>query len=198
LAAATQGRGLFTISTDRFGPRVTSMSPTTPLTPPLTTITVNFNEAVDPRSLSVNNQAAARKQVLISLLASTEYRRNSVASYYINLLGRPSRPSNAELDGWVSQMAAGQTDEQIIASFLITPEYDGKAQANQTGTTLQRWIKQVYLDLLQRPASPQEITDAETAINGGTSRFNFALNTILKGTEYRTLLLQGWTRQYLR
>jgi hypothetical protein len=55
LAAATQGRGVFQISTDRAGAHVASFSPTTPSNPGFGSITINFNKPVDPRSFNNPN-----------------------------------------------------------------------------------------------------------------------------------------------
>jgi hypothetical protein len=53
LAVATLGRGTFEISTDRLGPQVVSVSPTTPIAPGLSTITIAFSEPVDARTFTV-------------------------------------------------------------------------------------------------------------------------------------------------
>jgi hypothetical protein len=52
LVAATEGRGVFQINTDRVGPRVSSVTPSTPVAPGLGTITVTFNKPVDPRTFT--------------------------------------------------------------------------------------------------------------------------------------------------
>ena len=54
LVVATLGRGAFSISINTNGPAVTSVSPATPVTPGLSSIVVNFNEAVDPRTFTLN------------------------------------------------------------------------------------------------------------------------------------------------
>jgi hypothetical protein len=51
LAAAVQGRGVFEVSTDRFGPRVVSVTPTTPVSS-FNSITVTFDRSVDPASFT--------------------------------------------------------------------------------------------------------------------------------------------------
>jgi hypothetical protein len=52
LVAATQGRGVFEISTDRAGAHVASFSPVSPSSPGLRSITVTFNKPVDPRTFT--------------------------------------------------------------------------------------------------------------------------------------------------
>jgi hypothetical protein len=63
----------------------------------------------------------SRTNLALELLSSTEYRANVVGGFYTKLLGRSA--SGSETDGWVAAMAAGNTDEQVITSFLTTNEY---------------------------------------------------------------------------
>jgi hypothetical protein len=51
LAAATQGRGVFTISTDLLGPHITGISST----PGKAAVTITFNEGIDPTTLTTSN-----------------------------------------------------------------------------------------------------------------------------------------------
>jgi hypothetical protein len=55
LVVATLGRGVFKISTNTNGPRVTAISPNTPVSPGLSSVTVTFNEPVDPRSFTTGS-----------------------------------------------------------------------------------------------------------------------------------------------
>src|SRR5262249_54108604 len=121
LAAATQGRGVFTISTNLTGPRVIGMTPSTPLSPPLTTVTLTFDRPVDPRSFTADSLAAARATVVNALVTSNEYRSGLVTGYYTNLLLRT--PSAGEVAGWVGQLGRGLTQEQVIAQFVGGNEY---------------------------------------------------------------------------
>jgi hypothetical protein len=52
LVAATEGRGIFEISTDRAGAHVVSFSPITPVSPGLRSITVTFSKPIDPRTFT--------------------------------------------------------------------------------------------------------------------------------------------------
>src|SRR5262249_47488280 len=49
VVVATQGRGTFQISTDVLGPKVTAVSPATPVAPGLSAVVVNFGQPIDPR-----------------------------------------------------------------------------------------------------------------------------------------------------
>jgi hypothetical protein len=52
LAAAVQGRGTFVISVDVFGPRVVSYTPTTPSAAGIASVTVTFNERINPATFT--------------------------------------------------------------------------------------------------------------------------------------------------
>ena len=54
LVVATLGRGAFSISINTNGPAVKSVTPATPVSPGLSSIIVNFNEAVDPRTFTLS------------------------------------------------------------------------------------------------------------------------------------------------
>jgi hypothetical protein len=54
LVAATGGRGAFLISTDHIGPHVVSVSPATPVSPGLSSVTVTFNEAINPATFTTS------------------------------------------------------------------------------------------------------------------------------------------------
>jgi hypothetical protein len=70
LAAATQGRGVFTISTARSGPAIVNVTPATPVdNGPLTQVNVTFNTPVDPRTFNADQNNIAR--TVLSLIALT-------------------------------------------------------------------------------------------------------------------------------
>jgi hypothetical protein len=53
LAVATQGRGTWVINTDIHGPIAKAVNPSTPVQPPLSSVVVTFNKAVDPRTFTL-------------------------------------------------------------------------------------------------------------------------------------------------
>lgn len=70
LAAATQGRGVFTISTARSGPAIVDVTPATPVdNGPLTQVNVTFNTPLDPRTFNADQNNIAR--TVLSLIALT-------------------------------------------------------------------------------------------------------------------------------
>jgi hypothetical protein len=83
---------------------------------------VNQLNVVPPAQLG-----ASRGSVAFQLLVSGEYRRLLVASFFNKYLGRnkpiPPSPGDVELNPWVNLLAAGATQEQIIANMLASAEY---------------------------------------------------------------------------
>jgi hypothetical protein len=194
LAAATQGRGVFTISTDLNGPHVVTMTPSTPLSPPLTTVTVTFNSPVDPRSFTTDNLAAARATVVSGVLASSEYRAGLVTSYYTNFLLRT--PSAAEVSAWVGQFARGLTQEQVIAQFVGGNEYFNlPAKGNGSNAT---WIGAVFQDLVGRAPTAAEAAQLTADLNAGQPRSQVALNDLLTTATYQSALVTAYYTQYLK
>jgi Ca2+-binding RTX toxin-like protein len=74
-----------------------------------------------------------RAQVATAVLTSDEYRTLLVQSYFERFLGRT--PAAAERSPLVSQLAAGATDEQVIAGMIGSAEYFGRVPSFTARTT---------------------------------------------------------------
>src|SRR5262249_44269288 len=73
LAAAVQGRGVFTISTARSGPAIMSTTPDTVTDDgAVSDITVTFNTPVDPRTFTADANNLARTALALIALTSTD------------------------------------------------------------------------------------------------------------------------------
>ena len=57
--------------------------------------------------------------------ALTAAKRNFVASLYHDVLGRPSPPSDAEIDHWVSSLDGGMSRTQVASFFVTSDEAHG-------------------------------------------------------------------------
>jgi hypothetical protein len=192
LAVATLGRGAFTISTNTLGPAVVGISPNTPQLPAITQATVSFNEPIDPRSIAVTQDAAARGVIVNALDHSPEYRANLVVGWYTQFLQRT--PSPAEINLWVGQLNLGQTQEQVMATILGSPEYfQNPNKGNNDNAT---WVKSVYQDTVGRQPTGTELSTALAHL-ATMSRSQVALNDILSGTPYRTTLITNYYLKYL-
>lgn len=203
LAAATQGRGIFTIATDRFGPTVASVSPGTPVNPPLndsnpthspTSITVNFNEPLDPRSLVLSTEEANRSAVVgNSLIHNTTYYSNLIKQYYQTFLQRA--PKSTELNAGIASLRAGVTDEKFISTMLGSVEYFTSPRVASNNTN---WVNAIYNDLLLRTPTQTELNATLNSLGLNVSRTNTAFNLVLTSDEYRTNIITGYFNKYLR
>jgi photosystem II stability/assembly factor-like uncharacterized protein len=69
----------------------------------------------------LNNGTLTRSQVADALLTSAEYRQRLVGQFFSTYLGRA--PAPAETTNYTNAIAAGATDEQLIAQILSSNEY---------------------------------------------------------------------------
>jgi hypothetical protein len=193
LAAATQGRSAFVISTDVLGPRVVTISPPTPVLPAITQVTVTFNETIDPRTFTPDNDVAARRQIVNAIDHSNEYRTILVTSYYQRFLHTPTA---SEVSPWVTYLAT-HTDEQLIATLVGSAEYFSNASKGNNDTTT--WVNAIYNDLLGRPPTSPELSLAlaNLSTNTTSTRATVALD-VLRTPDYRTVLLNTFYAQVLK
>src|SRR5262249_37308963 len=103
-----------------------------------------------------------------------------------DLLGVAAAP--LEVSQNVSLLAAGGTPEQIIANLLSDDRYFNQVRIghNVAGDDT-NFVKQVFVDLVQRPASTAEVNTNVTNLSTAelTARYGQAL-TVLNDTPYRT------------
>jgi hypothetical protein len=142
-----------------------------------------FQATVDAARAPVHSQFA------LAYVTSTEERSDIITGYYVKYLGRT--PSAAEVAGWVALLQQGETPEQVIASFVSSPEYFQKQ-----GGTNSDWLNQVYQDLLGRAPDPgsQGFLDQ---LNAGVPLSVIAA-ALLGSTEYRTDLITQVYTTYLQ
>ena len=146
LAAATQGRGVFTLSTARSGPAVVSVTPTTPVdNGPLTQVNVTFNTPVDPRTFNADQNNAPRTVLaLIALtsldvadtrtaeLVSTYLNRQATSTdvisarstwFFTNPNGSIVQVADAALAGVLTNSTRADGELRLTAQLVATAEY---------------------------------------------------------------------------
>src|SRR5262249_52076648 len=128
----------------------------------------------------LNAFQAPRLAAAQAIAGSAEAEGNAVRGYYQQFLGRT--PSQAEVNGWVNQLLAGTTREQVIAAFVSSAEYIQKHPGNS------QLVDQLYLDLLGRQRAAAE-TGFVTALNNGTATPAEVATAILQSTEYAQRLV---------
>jgi RHS repeat-associated protein len=89
-----------------------------------------------------------RQQVVQMFTSSSEYRLDLVTEDYLTYLHR--FPGPGEVNPFVQLLANGDTDEQVAAIFLCSPEYFHK----RGGGTNDGFLKALYPDVLDRPIDP--------------------------------------------
>ncbi len=133
---------------------------------------------------------STRPAVALSLLTSDEYRKNLVSSFYSTLLHRGATAN--EIAFWLSAFSANLTDEQVEAQFLGSGEYFALA-----GGTNEEWVNHLFLDVLGRPPTGDELLIFTSNLKSITS-YAFLANYLLSSDEARTLLVNGYYAAFLR
>jgi hypothetical protein len=115
----------------------------------------NLQIPFDPAgaSTTLSNLFAAyapqRLAVINSILTGVEYRTNIVKKAY-GFIGSTGRaPSGAELSAGLGALAAGTTDEQLIASVMGSPEYFQRAHeiVGNTQVNNTTFVQALYIQL---------------------------------------------------
>jgi hypothetical protein len=90
---------------------------------------------------------------------STETRTDQVNAWYRQFLGRSA--SALEVQGWVTALAQGASEEQVMSTILGSREFYTRAQmlqATGTGSANERFVKALYQVTLHRNPSTSEMT----------------------------------------
>ena len=135
------------------------------------------------------SRGASRQDVATAFLNSSEYRGDLVNAIYQQLLGRP-----ADIGGtgfWVGQMQFGLSAEQVMAAIAGSGEYFARHGSTNAG-----FVAGLYHDLLGRTPGPAEIANWTSAVSGGISPSDVALQ-FLGSNEYRGNLINSYYQAYL-
>jgi hypothetical protein len=153
------------------GPVVVATTPTTAQSPPLTTVTVSFNEAVNVNSFNLAGNQQARTSAAFQLASSTEGLTNRASDLISTYLHRAASPAEAAAYGGLltetlaTAQAGGSAnaDADVVSRLVASAEYFTAAVNNApTGTQPnQAWLSQVYLDLLGRLPNGTDPTAAQ-------------------------------------
>ncbi len=122
-------------------------------------------------------------------LQSGEYASDWIVKDYQQYLGRT--PNGSEIGYWTNVLASGSTDDQVLAGFLSSEEFYGRA-----GGIDKAWVDALYLDLLGRGADPVGEAYWLNQLAGGASRYDVVLG-IVSSREHESLVVAGDYQQYL-
>jgi hypothetical protein len=120
---------------------------------------------------------------------SDEYFTNLVTQDYLQLLHRT--PAAAEVHSWIGLFKAGLSDEQVLAGFTSSAEYN-----LQAGSTDQAWLVALYHDVLGRdPDAPGEAAWLQ-ALAAGATRFSVAYG-VATSVEHDSIVVESDYQRYL-
>jgi virginiamycin B lyase len=129
---------------------------------------------------------------------SPEARQRLVDSWFVQYLGHA--PINGQDQYFINQLLAGASEEQVLSSLLGSAEYYqdapqvpgvGGGAPSQTAA-----IKALYLQLLNRQASPADLSYWLGQI-GTVGQAGVALG-VLQSAEYRTVAVEGYFTTLLK
>jgi hypothetical protein len=121
---------------------------------------------------------------------SPEYRTNWLENNYQSILGRAG--GQIELAGWLVAMQEGMNEQQVLADFLLSPEYLGRV-----GNTNQGWITGWYQNLLGRAPDAPSLNIWLQDLASGTLSAAAIERAIENSTEAYSLDVQNAYRNIL-
>jgi hypothetical protein len=132
----------------------------------------------------LNAYALQRQTEITALITSMEYRTDLVNGWYMKYLHRTTDAGG--LAGSIAALAAGATDEQMIADLVGSTEYFQLHSGNNTS-----FLQSVFTDILGRAIDTGAQTFFQNQLASGISRTNLAME-LLSSTEYRNNMVGGF------
>jgi hypothetical protein len=176
LAAALQGRGVFTISTTTSGPSVTGTVPSAPAVGPTASATVTFNEPVQPGTFTTTGDSTARASVINSILSSTPYLTARATALYNQYLHLPptQAPAAKLLAPYITDLNSGNGEISTVVALITSPAYLTYVKAHNSDVDANvNYLLQVYQDLFG-------VTLATTTDQSGQTHFTDTMAELLR------------------
>ena len=148
LAAALQGRGVFTLSTCTTGPGVvnSNTTPSTASTSPAGSVQLTYNEPVQPSTFNTSGEANARAAVVDSMLASPTYLQVRLQQLYAEFHLSFSTATASAIQSYEKMLNAPNGETAVTVALLGSTIYYQTVGGNNNAS----WLNQVYEDLLGR------------------------------------------------
>jgi hypothetical protein len=132
----------------------------------------------------------SRSQLAALILTGSEYRTKEVLSFFPRFLGRKPTPAD---QAFVNAVVFSALDlDSIVNLFISSPEYFAHA-----GGTNVDFVRRLYQDFLQRPASPGDLSAWTKLLAAPNGRAQVA-SSIRNSTEAIGRAVQGIFTQFLR
>jgi hypothetical protein len=138
----------------------------------------------------LNSGQLTPQQVAFGIEQSPEYQGDVIDQLYVKLLGRHIEPGGVAF--YLNLYAQGVTTLQIEADIVASPEFFA-----HSGGTNATFVGAAYEDILNRPATQDEINGWVAALNGGLTRDQFA-NGIVFSQEGLNAAVQQMYITFLR
>ncbi len=132
------------------------------------------------------NPVLQQNSMVQSILGSTEYQTHFVEMVYENLLFRLGDP--AGLGFFVSQLAAGVSEQLVMSEVITAPEYEVRHGGSTKG-----FVDGLYQDILGRPFDPVGESFWVDLLDSGQLAPYVAVDAFLGSTEAEHLLLSNST-----
>jgi len=195
LAVATLGRGVYDISTDRIGPIVIAYTPALPSSPGLSSVTVTFDHAVDPRTflpsdvrdfVGPNGPITVSSVKVVDPATDLQFQisfpaQSSNGSYSFNLSPTITDLAGNELDQSGGYVNGQDPQDSFVFQFALNNSDDGA------------FVSGSYHDLLGRPADVGGFINLLSAVD--IARFQTLISTatsILTSGEARGDLIDNF------
>jgi hypothetical protein len=136
------------------------------------------------------NSGASPAGIVLGIEGSTEYLNDQVVAMYRHYLRRS--PDQAGAQFWESFVQAGGTWEQVGALLTGSQEY-----FILQGGTNDAFIKELYVDLMNRIPSGREVLNWETLLANGATRLGVSA-AFFSSQEYRMFFVQIYYRRFLQ
>lgn len=105
---------------------------------------------------ALDSGTLTRLDVAEAIASSAEAQNRLVRAWYQTYLGREAQ--GGEEQHWVSQLAQGHTEEQVLSGILASDEFLAHAQAVVgAGTQDERYVQCLYQQLLNRAGAAAEV-----------------------------------------
>jgi hypothetical protein len=122
-------------------------------------------------------------------VSSPEHRGLEVDSYYKSFLHRTE--SATERTMWINDFLAGESEQQVVTSFLGGTEYESEHASNA------QFAAGMYADILGRSPSTTELNNVEAQLAAGTTTRAQFIAGYLHSQEAYQLAVQGFYVAYL-
>jgi hypothetical protein len=154
-----------------------------------------MHTAPDPGLLAtltaqLDSGSATRLQIVQGLLGSADYQTALVTDLFSLFLQRS--PDASGLAAYTTDLAQGQTVEQVETLLVGSPEY----YQNRGGGTNDGFLNALYQDALNRPVDPVGRQMFDQALASGTTTAQIAA-IIFSSAEYQQDLVQNFYQRFL-